>query len=116
MAANDTFMAAAIAVARFQQTYDVILTPTMGRLPPLIGSASLMQPAAGYSAATVPFNCFASLQNMTGQPAMTTPLYWSDGLPVGVQFAGRICEEELLFSLAHQLEAARPWFDHRPPL
>lgn len=116
MAANDAFMATAIAVAQFQETYDAILTPTMGQPPVPIGSASLMQPAAGYIAATVPFNCFASLQNMTGQPAMTVPLYWNEGLPIGVQFAGRIGEEELLFSLAHQLEVARPWFDRRPRL
>ena len=116
MAANDYFMTTALAVAQFQQTYDVILTPTMGRPPLQIGSASLMQPAAGYSAATVPFNCFASLQNMTGQPAMTVPLYWAEGLPIGVQFAGRMGEEELLFSLAHQLEVARPWFERRPGL
>lgn len=114
--ANDAFMAAATVVAQFQRTFDVILTPTMGRPPVQIGSASLMQPAAGYAAATMPFNCFASLQNMTGQPAMNVPLYWADGLPIGVQFAGRIGEEELLFSLAHQLEIARPWCGRRPRL
>jgi Asp-tRNA(Asn)/Glu-tRNA(Gln) amidotransferase A subunit family amidase len=116
-AANTSFMSAALAVAQFQQTYDVILSPTMGRPPVPLGVASLMQPAAACDAGTIPYSCFTALQNQTGQPAMTVPLHWTkDGLPIGVQFAGRIGEEELLLSLAAQLEAAKPWFRLRPPL
>ncbi len=117
LAANDAFMTAAIVLSEFQQTYDIVLSPTMGRPPVPLGSASLMQSARAHADATIPFSCFTALFNETGQPAMTVPLYWSkDGLPIGVQFSARLGEEELLFSLAAQLEEARPWFNKLPQL
>jgi Asp-tRNA(Asn)/Glu-tRNA(Gln) amidotransferase A subunit family amidase len=36
------------------------------------------------------------------------------GPPVGVMLAGRPAEEELLLSLAAQIEAAAPWRDRHP--
>jgi hypothetical protein len=65
--------------------------------------------ATPYAAFTVPFN-------VTGQPAMSLPLHWSDGLPIGVQLVAAAGREDVLFRIAGQLEQARPWADRRPPV
>ena len=55
--------------------------------------------------------------NVTGQPGMSVPLYWNgDGLPIGTQFIARFGDEAMLFRLAAQLEAARPWANRIPPV
>lgn len=55
--------------------------------------------------------------NMTGQPAMNVPLWWNqNGLPIGIQLAGRFGDEKRMFRLATQLELARPWSNLSPEL
>lgn len=114
--ADQAFMTAAIAMARFQESYDLVLTPVLAKPPVELGTIALNQPLQQYGANFGAFCPFTALANQTGQPAMSVPLVWAEGLPIGVQFAARLGEEELLFALAHQLEQARPWFDRRAPL
>ena len=88
---------------------DVLLTPTLGTPPPAIG--------VGEGDGTWTFIPFTPLFNATGQPAMSVPLMWNaEGLPIGSQFVGGYGDESMLFRLAGQLEAARPWAERRPPL
>jgi amidase len=55
--------------------------------------------------------------NLTGQPAISIPAgFGADGLPLSVQLVGRHGSEELLYSLAGQIEAQRPWAGARPKL
>ena len=57
------------------------------------------------------------LQNITGQPAISLPTYWTDkNLPLGVQLAGKYADESTLLSLATQLEEAAPWIQRVPEL
>ncbi|HZN18711.1 MAG TPA: amidase [Micromonosporaceae bacterium] len=105
-------------VARFLTTVDVFLTPTLARLPPLLGelTSTADDPLrAGRRGGALA--AFAGVvANVTGAPAMSVPLYWSaEGLPVGVHFLARYGDEATLFRLAAQLEAARPWANRRPP-
>ena len=63
------------------------------------------------------FPPFTPLVNVTGQPALSLPLHWSeDGLAIGVQLIGRPFAEATLLRVAAQLEQARPWADRRPPV
>jgi Asp-tRNA(Asn)/Glu-tRNA(Gln) amidotransferase A subunit family amidase len=48
---------------------------------------------------------------------MSLPLYWTpDDLPVGVHFAAAYGNDEVLISLAKQLEQAMPWHDKQVQL
>lgn len=68
-------------------------------------------------AAAAAFTPYTAIWNVTGQPAMTVPLYHGDdGLPLAVQIVGRPVSETTLLSLAAQLEAAQPWADRLSPL
>jgi len=62
----------------------------------------------------VPFN---AIWNHLGNPVAAVPAgFGADGLPLSVQLVGRPQADATLFSLSHQLEAARPWADARPPV
>jgi amidase len=103
-------------VARFLTQYDVWLTPVLAEPPLPLGSfdARSGDPLHGLRRA-VAFVPYTPICNVTGQPAMSVPLFWNDeGLPIGTHFAGRFGEESTLFRFAAQLEAARPWMIRRP--
>lgn len=124
-------------IASLVARYDVILCASLAGPPVKIGSmlptpfeqaqmkilaALPLKPLLKEMLAKSSQKAFAwagctELFNLTGQPAMSVPLYWNArGLPVGVQFAARHGDDALLLRLARQFEQARPWFDRRPPL
>lgn len=96
--------------------YDAVLTPTLAQLPLPVGAIrDDADPAADFEAQKA-FTPYTSAWNVTGMPAITLPLHWTAaGLPVGVMLAARPAEDELLLSLAAQIEVAAPWRDRRPP-
>jgi amidase len=105
-------------VARFFENYDLWLTPTLSEPPVPLGTFASPNdnPAQGLLRAGA-FAPFTSICNITGQPAMSLPLFWNaNGLPVGVHFVGRFGDEATLFRLAAQLEIARPWAHRHPDL
>ena len=125
------------AVGHFFEEYDILLTPTLARVPPAIGSFSrppferlatkviarlnagrLMRLLGAIELVadnSFEFTPFTPLFNVTGQPAMSVPLSRNtQGLPIGLHFAGRYADEATLIRLASQLEEACPWFDQLP--
>ena len=128
---------AARMMGRFQETYDIYLTPTLayppvkiGELDPgpieltllkivnTLGMGRLLLATGAIDKMAVDNlskTPFTQLANFTGQPAMSVPLYWdSDEMPCGLHFMGRYGDEATLFQLAAQLEKAQPWFNKRP--
>jgi amidase len=104
--------------ARFENGVDLILTPALGEKPPPLGTFDDSGPdplAAIHRASRTA--AFTGLFNVTGQPAISLPLHWSEGgLPIGVQLVAAFGREDLLIQVAAQLERARPWADRAPPL
>ncbi|GMW01734.1 MAG: amidase [Candidatus Hydrogenedentota bacterium] len=106
------------ALCTWLEPFDAFLTPTTAEPPLPLGSfeADPDNPLSPImrAAAFVPYT---PLCNFTGLPAMSVPLHWTaDGLPVGSHFVGKYGQEALLFRLAAQLEEARPWAHHVPPV
>ena len=96
--------------------YDVVLTPTLAQPPAPVGYFEEVDPAENFERQKR-FTPFTAVYNVTGQPAVNLPLYWTaDGLPIGVMLAARMRDEATLISLSAQVEAARPWKDRHSPL
>jgi len=96
--------------------FDAVLTPTLATPPAPVGYFDEVEPPENFERQKR-FAPYAAVYNVTGQPAVSLPLYWTDaGLPIGVMLAGRMADEATLISLSAQLEAARPWQGRRPSL
>ncbi len=118
-----TLQAFSRRIAAAFDDFDVWLSPTLAQLPPALGAmvGTDDDPYAGTPTAADLVAFPLVVANITGAPAMSVPLFWTDasesapaGLPVGVHFLGRYGDEATLFRLAGQLEQARPWA-HRHP-
>jgi amidase len=109
-------------IAGFFQKYDVLITPTLAEPPVPLGtfdpsSDDLARALEQVTQRALQFSPYTFVCNVTGQPAMSVPLYWnSGGLPIGVHFIAPFGDEATLFRLAGQLEKARPWADRLPPI
>lgn len=107
-------------VGTFFENVDMLVTPTMTRLPAPLGEVNQNREgmtAMEWTQQIFSYVSFTPLFNTTGQPAISLPLHWSaSGVPIGVQIAGRFGDEATLLRLAAQLEEARPWAAKRPPV
>ena len=99
--------------------YDVLLTPALAERPVPIGTITggLRPDPSGALPRSNRFTPYTALWNVTGQPAISLPLFHGeDGLPLGVQLVGPPAGEDLLLALAGQLEQAVPWKERLSPM
>jgi amidase len=102
-------------IAALWADHDLLLTPTLALPPvPLGWDTEPDDPREQFDRAAR-FTPFTAAFNVTGQPAVSLPLHWTDeGLPIGVHLVGPPIGEALLLRVAAQLEATRPWAHRRP--
>ena len=90
-------------------TYDVLVTPTMGRTA---------QPIEGYDRVSLlhrPY-LFTGTFSLANSPAISVPCGFSpEGLPIGLQIGGRPGAEETVLKVAYAYEQSTPWHTKRPP-
>jgi len=94
--------------------YDIVISPLFKSPPSPLG----------YLRGDVPFDTlrqrlteqvgYTLIHNVSGAPAMSLPLHWSDEGPIGIQFSAAYGAEKLLLELAYEIEAAAPWVGRRP--
>jgi aspartyl-tRNA(Asn)/glutamyl-tRNA(Gln) amidotransferase subunit A len=99
--------------AKVLESVDVLVTPSVPIPPPRID-----QPTAKRGGVTEPIGvsltrCTRHF-NITGQPAVSLPCgFTSDGLPIGLQIAGRAFDESTVLRAAYAYEQEARWFERR---
>jgi amidase len=95
--------------------FDVLVAPICTMTPRPLGWFDADGDGAEDFERNKRYAAFTALFNVTGQPAVSVPLYWTaGGLPIGTMLVGRPADEATLLALSTQVEAARPW-GHRHP-
>ena len=104
--------------AWWAEGFDLLLTATLSAPPPPLGQlcSAAADPDEVYRR-VIDLIPYTPVANVTGQPGISLPLHWSeDGLPVGVHLMPAYGREDVLLSVASQLEQAQPWIDKLPPV
>jgi aspartyl-tRNA(Asn)/glutamyl-tRNA(Gln) amidotransferase subunit A len=96
-----------VAMRRFHETYDLLLTPT---LPLAAFAAGIERPDPARQPRWISWAPFSNPFNLTQQPAASVPCgFTAAGLPVGLQIVGPMHADALVLRAARAFEAARPW-------
>jgi amidase len=104
-------------VRRFMARYELLVLPTVA-----VGPFPVEQPYPTEMAGKPLENYmqWVSLTyalSVTGLPVISVPAgFTRDGLPVGIQIAGRRRQEAAVLAAAAAFEAAAPWTDRIPPV
>jgi aspartyl-tRNA(Asn)/glutamyl-tRNA(Gln) amidotransferase subunit A len=98
---------------QFMAHYDLVLTPQLA-VPPF--GVGLIAPRKDNGDAWLEWSPYSFPFNLTGQPAICVPGgFTGQGLPIGVQLAGRHFADDVVLRAAYAFEAAHPQHDRHPP-
>ncbi|HWA80363.1 MAG TPA: amidase [Acetobacteraceae bacterium] len=101
--------------ARLFETADVVLGPTEPITAPPVGADIVALGPHRESALAATWR-LTYPYNLTGLPAITLPCGFDDnGLPIGLQIAGRPFDEATVLRAAAAYEKAHAWHEQRPP-
>lgn len=102
---------------RLFESYDLILTPTVPVVAKDAAERSIDKDPISQLAGGRCDTRFMAVANTTGHPAITVPAGFNpDGLPVGAQFIAAKGAEDILFSIAYELEDELKWSRHWAPI
>jgi amidase len=108
LAALAQLQAVARGIVAFFAEYDLLLTPALAQRPLRIGECTGYgeHPLADLERSSH-FTPYASLFNVTGQPAIVVPLgFGDDGLPTCAHIVAKPLGEDTLLQVAAQMETA----------
>lgn len=98
-----------VGCAKAFEKCDVMVTPTIPIPAPRIDALNQTVIAA--------LGRFTRYFNLAGVPAISVPCgFTSDGLPIGMQIAGRRLDELTVLRAAHAYEQNAQWFKRQPPV
>lgn len=101
---------ARLALQALFERYDCVLSPVMSLAPPKLGYINPELDFDTIMDRMFDYIPYTPLHNLTGHPAISLPLNTTaSGVPIGSMFSAGHGQDELLISLALELEAARPW-------
>jgi len=119
LSALDEFNTMRRRTGEFFQDWDILITPTCTQLaaPHAAQNQDLPLSAEDWSRLVFQNDVFSPVFNVTGQPAISLPLYQTKaGAQIGIQFVARFGDEATLLQLSSALEEALPWRGRRPPI
>lgn len=96
--------------------FDLLLTPVTNGIPPAVGAFAELDLSEQHWQLGEAFGLYTVPCSFTGQPAVSLPAAWVDGMPIGIQLVADYGREDVLLRVASQLEEARPWTDRWPPI
>ncbi|MCE2456208.1 MAG: amidase [Dehalococcoidia bacterium] len=103
-------------LADAMETYDLLMAPTAAIGAPGIDQEFVEVNGRQENALSL-MSRLTRAFNLTGQPTVSVPCgFTSDGIPIGMQLAGRMWEDSVVLRAAHTYESATEWHTRRPPI